>query len=901
MALNTQSALELGSSLFQEIQNIEPENFDSVIITYFKTIGFEIIDNKAIKPHSESILSNSIIYPVDNLVEIPHFLDEDMSIKSHLKKFIEIENEFSFVIILDKEKIYYFDSDLTKIVDFSLSKETLSTLLSLIQKRQKYDNKSLRRHFGLNSPLYFLLSKKLIEQFRDSEEIFKSWEKKFQHLYWAEDLTYDLFIRHTYLLILSRSILVSVFFPDLIEDSLTLKEINDDFAKKSITTDFSEFFNWLDKGKPILIKVQKLFREAQFEKSDVFSPIYQELITKGERHSLGEFYTLPEMAKLMVERVYRINEMVLDPTCGSGTFLVEIINFIENSSDDIDVKIKAFNRIYGFDINPIAIFISKVNLLILLKNYLNNPIKLNLIQFDSLFGIPDHLKHIFKLKNKFDLIIGNPPWLPLNSIKSKKIKENVKKLADELEIKPDPQQITKLELSTLFFNQTSRHFLKENGRIFFILSRGVMSNDHANKFRYFKGFKNIKIWLFDRDLYKVHSICLLAEKSEEGVARFNIPVKNFSCTFKSGVWHFSEISEESYTPYEVLEDEMYRNQDKILVGRAKRLIPKQVFNRLLPRGPSYYTDKFYQGAILSPRNLVFVDILEYKDDLILIDANKNVLKRAKKTWNYIPYESKYIESKYIFKIVKSTDLVPFLVLKYDTVFLPINRVNFEFDLQPHEKANIHFNFLCNEFKKNQKPGAQINDLWKNINHLSKLTNPHQRGKFKVVYNQSGSILKSAVVKGNYIVDSTLYYTSSNSLSECYFLSGIFNAPILSEDLKEIAATGANGKVRHLHKRPLHYQIPKFNSQNKLYSEVTEFSQHMEFKIKQFIKANIKKFVEITQTKINKIVIENLDKIEDFLLQSFALRRQMVQNTIFKHFENDFDTLNELVFNILERK
>jgi type I restriction-modification system DNA methylase subunit len=58
--------------------------------------------------------------------------------------------------------------------------------------------------------------------------------------------------------------------------------------------------------------------------SDFLGRVYEKLIPPPERKRLGQFYTPPDVAELIVSLTVRSgDDVVLDPGCGSGTFLVK--------------------------------------------------------------------------------------------------------------------------------------------------------------------------------------------------------------------------------------------------------------------------------------------------------------------------------------------------------------------------------------------------------------------------------------------------------------------------------------------------------------------------------------------------------------------------------------------------
>jgi type I restriction-modification system DNA methylase subunit len=60
---------------------------------------------------------------------------------------------------------------------------------------------------------------------------------------------------------------------------------------------------------------------------DVLKALYESLIDPVQRHDLGEYYTPDWLAAKVVRRVVDqpLTQFVLDPACGSGTFLFQAI------------------------------------------------------------------------------------------------------------------------------------------------------------------------------------------------------------------------------------------------------------------------------------------------------------------------------------------------------------------------------------------------------------------------------------------------------------------------------------------------------------------------------------------------------------------------------------------------
>ena len=204
--------------------------------------------------------------------------------------------------------------------------------------------------------------------------------------------------------------------------------------------------------------VIKEIENSVIEKQDIFSQFYQHIFISELRHKKGEFFTPSHLVKAMLDDFYEFGSKILDPSCGSGNFLIRIIVKILDSQNSLSDKIKAIENVFGFDVNPLAIITTKVNILLL---YLENikiegselP-KINIFLCDSLF--PNECREILELNkngifSSFDLVIGNPPWLTYKDLFDKDYQIKIRELSNLLAIKPLSHYITHIELAAIFF------------------------------------------------------------------------------------------------------------------------------------------------------------------------------------------------------------------------------------------------------------------------------------------------------------------------------------------------------------------------------------------------------------------------------------------------------------------
>lgn len=125
-------------------------------------------------------------------------------------------------------------------------------------------------------------------------------------------------------------------------------------------------------------------------KEDILGLIYISCINYGNRKAKGAYYTPNTVVKKLIRNLQISDgKSVLDPCCGTGNFLLQLPDFAR------------IDAVYGYDIDPICIKISRINMALRFAGA-------------DLNTICEHFteKNFLLEKNdiKFDYIIGNPPW-----------------------------------------------------------------------------------------------------------------------------------------------------------------------------------------------------------------------------------------------------------------------------------------------------------------------------------------------------------------------------------------------------------------------------------------------------------------------------------------------------------
>jgi len=134
----------------------------------------------------------------------------------------------------------------------------------------------------------------------------------------------------------------------------------------------------------------------------VVSAFYEKLFDRKKRKELGLFFTPPVIAEYLVEKAFEGQKitkdfLVLDPACGSGQILLAayrklkdiFVNHLGMTPGEAHKQILSHN-LWGVDIEPFAVLLSKINLAI--QDLENVPEYINIIHGDSLletgFDIP---------------------------------------------------------------------------------------------------------------------------------------------------------------------------------------------------------------------------------------------------------------------------------------------------------------------------------------------------------------------------------------------------------------------------------------------------------------------------------------------------------------------------------
>lgn len=276
---------------------------------------------------------------------------------------------------------------------------------------------------------------------------------------------------------------------------------------------------------------------------DIVADAFETFIGYSLKGSQGQFFTPRNVIKLMVEIINpQPDELLIDPACGTGGFLIEglrhIWKVLDNKSIDYGWPEKALSEekiasaikcIHGIEKDD---FLSKVS-----KAYMA-------ILGDGKGGIfcEDSLKHVKDWKNttrqlididKFDVLLANPPFgKDIKVTGDDKLKQfdlayNWKK---EEDVFVKTNKLKSEETIQILFIERSLKLLQDGGRMGIILPETFF---HAPKMRYVLHYmikNNNILWMIDlpHNTFRPHNnakcIIIILEKNKKQQEYINMAV-----------------------------------------------------------------------------------------------------------------------------------------------------------------------------------------------------------------------------------------------------------------------------------------------------------------------------------------------------------------------------------------
>jgi SAM-dependent methyltransferase len=674
---------------------------------------------------------------------------------------------------------------------------------------------------------------------------------------------------------------------------------------------------------------------------DLLKHLYQQLFPRRVRHDLGEYYTADWLAERLTNQVgYDGNpaKRVLDPGCGSGTFLVEAINrckvWFENNRHecgygDAEFAKMVLSNIVGFDLNPLAVMAARVNYLLAVRDLLKylGQVELPVYLCDSIatpseygslfqrqrrlktsiaeFIIPaevtgdweklrlyaetledcvnndyappeflerckserlalsDDKEHVTlystlsKLKaagqdgiwariiknafaplllDRFDLILGNPPWVNWESLPDD-YREELKSTWNRYDLltldgSAGRHGGGKKDLAMLFVYVCMERYLRQGGRLAFVITQSVFKTKGAGD-----GFRRLSFKidgtqtyikpLMVEDLSRIQvfegatnaTALFVAEKT---ASKFNFPVPYSLWVGPSRIAEDRELDEVIESTKRIkmdaspIADNNIRSPWLSLPTRASAPI-----RQILGRG----VYDALEGANTGGLNGVYWVRTLKKNGKISIIENLHDIGKIR-----VEHVQKSVENEYIKPLIRGRDIkawqaapsieilfvqdavnkigIPERTLKRDAPKLFAYLKGFEGDSRTKRRGTLRGRKLYQRYFNQTDPFYTMYNI-----------GPDTLAKYKVVWRDMGLTIQAAVVSGLVCPEHHVMFVPAKSEDEAHYICGVLMSTPCR--LAIAAYTTNTGKSTHVTE---FIKMPRFTSTNEVHLAIAAASK-----------------------------------------------------------------------------
>lgn len=746
------------------------------------------------------------------------------------------------------------------------------------------------------------------------------------------DAEVKLFASHTMLVLISRTVSAIV--------GATPSSNEDTYTRNSALAE--GFASWLidvggEEGDRLINALVEDVNRYEWRRSerDNLKDLYHSLIPREVRHDFGEYYTPDWLARAVCEEVLDeewrqqvveeavvgtlTGPAVLDPSCGSGTFLYHASQLLMETAeahpelaDKPAAQVEVVNMLVaGMDLHPVAVELAKTTKAlafagkaggripddepnVFLGDSLQWSLKsdvdmvANLVEvptgdddpillprslvmsdrFTQLLGhmfdraaapadphVEDNLLAVLQLNLEFERqavlkefrrfqryiqtgrnhvwrwfvsnlvqplrlgqtpmtrLVGNPPWVVYNKISTDR-QERLRDHAHDRHLWAGGKLAPHNDLAATFVATCVDEYLAGGGRFGFVMPYATL------KARQWEPFRTGN-WSSCRTDSPTNVDLSGPAWDMTGVNAPPFSHANSSVTF--GTKLNGDMGRQSAVPMRSI---MRVSGDGVEPSMGwSEVKPKAKFTPA-PQWPSEaseeYASRFRQGATLVPQSLVLFDSDDSEEGL---RGNLNFITRnAKRPWDTLQGPGT-VESRFVLPAVFSKHIVPFGTTGHHNLIAPVIEDRLVADGLPEgHDARFFREYWANadmRYQHTRRPRSAPT-LQSQIDYQGKLSARLARLRMPcVVYNRSGSWLSSAVVAAGNVVDSTLYWFSSNDRNELHFLSAVFNAPALAIFLKEVGRKSD----RDFHTGPIQsLPIPAYDASDSLHQVLATASR-----------------------------------------------------------------------------
>ena len=828
---------------------------------------------------------------------------------------------------------------------------------------------TLERHFGSDSDAFHagnLLLHEAYQEHRNDPTVAvkrRLWQDLLQVALGKDAATAGdesdwLFIRHTYITSLIAVIMQQQLLGEVARHAA---ERPDALLKGQILAEQSDLHGIIDADLftwPTEVGENTYLREIarvveQFDwtqnATEVAPTLYQNVITQEERKKLGEYYTPRWLAKEITETVVNapLSQRVLDPSCGSGTFIETAVERILNHSGGLSRTAtlkKLQENVVGIDIHPVAVQLAKATWVMAAADtiraarvegtgtgavsapiYLGDSMQLRYDtgtltasqsielktgeilprqESEVIFSIPKELarqqadidqliselataieegrdtEHVadayemsdasrqsvkavaatmqelhaadrnhvwaYYIRNmirpaviaeaKVDRIIGNPPWLTYNQ-SADIIRTELREMSEKrYQIWAGGKLAPHQDIATLFYTRCAELYAQAGAIIGMVMPHSALSAGQHLKWRSGrykqKGGRNASVIGLN---LRVHEPWDLDNVVPDF---FHIPASVVFAQY-IGVGQGAALA-----PGTV---EVWRgNWEKDYAGISRK---SEALHHDDGKYKSPYAELSSNGATIQDRRLFFIEAVSHT--AMLPTANTTNVRPRLGNQDKVTYEGQLrqlegvVHDDHIFDVYMGECIAPYVALDPLKAALPVHRPTLviplnhdDCDGDKHGACRLEIGSLHDSMRRRWEKAADmyrqvhkgqpIEDLYKSLNHLNKLTSQLEYlqgaitdgGKVRLAYTSAGRPTATIIKDDHVILENALFQTVCRSEDEAYYVLTVINSNALAAATAPFMPKGLYG-ARHFHKHGWKLPIPRHDAEDPLHVRLSE--------------------------------------------------------------------------------
>ena len=295
------------------------------------------------------------------------------------------------------------------------------------------------------------------------------------------------------------------------------------------------------------------------------------------------------------------------------------------------------------------------------------------------------LQHSYKpvfLMGRFDVVVGNPPWLTYADVGSAEYQDSLRLLADGYGVTSiNRANMPHLEIAAIFLAHAVNYFTTPAGSVAFVLPRSFMSADqhHNTRAGMIEGLRVTELWDLSgvQPLFRVPSCVLFAMREERPARR---------STAEAGL-RGSTVEGRLPRPHLRLSEAHAHLSATSIQWQYSTLQPSRAAARIrsaftiekVTAGPgaNAYFERVKQGATIVPRNFYMVEIdqdlpegASLTDRTLTVRTSDESDAEAKGKWKGQILSGR-VEGSVLFRTALSRNIVPFALVDPVLLALPV--------------------------------------------------------------------------------------------------------------------------------------------------------------------------------------------------------------------------------------